>query len=86
VEKFACAHFAVATSSQDEELSHCRWNFSGDRIIGLLTRYVPDSEQLEFEKKFDRDAVLVKTCRPDLFREPVHRGRPSGQPQSTIAA
>jgi hypothetical protein len=36
--------------------------------IGLLayfTRYVPDSEQLEFEKKFDRDAVLVKTCRPD---------------------
>jgi hypothetical protein len=57
--------------------------------IGLLayfTRYVPDSEQLEFEKKFDRDAVLVKTCRPDLFREPVHRGRPSGQPQSTIAA
>jgi hypothetical protein len=25
----------------------------------------PDPEQVEFEKKFDRDAVLVKTCRND---------------------
>ena len=25
----------------------------------------PDPEQVEFDKKFDRDAVLVKTCRDD---------------------
>jgi hypothetical protein len=33
--------------------------------LGLLiyfSRYVPTPEEVEFNKKFDREAVLVKTC------------------------
>jgi hypothetical protein len=43
------------------------------RFLSILTVAVilltgcekPDPEQVEFDKKFDRDAVLVKTCRDD---------------------
>jgi hypothetical protein len=42
------------------------------RILGIVALGValsscekPDPEQVEFDKKFDRDAVLVKTCRDD---------------------
>jgi hypothetical protein len=31
-------------------------------LIAYFGRHVPDAEELEFLKKFDRDAVLVKTC------------------------
>jgi hypothetical protein len=31
----------------------------------LLGCSKPDPEQVEFQKKFDHEAILVKTCRPD---------------------
>ena len=31
-------------------------------LIIYFTRYVPTPEQIEFDKKFDREAVLVRTC------------------------
>jgi hypothetical protein len=31
-------------------------------VVRYLTRYVPSPEEEEFNKKFDREAVLVKTC------------------------
>ena len=34
-------------------------------LLGLTGCGKPDPEQIEFDKKFDRDAVLVKTCRVD---------------------
>ena len=37
-------------------------------LIGLVsycTRYVPTPEEVEFDKKFDQGAVLVKTCGPE---------------------
>jgi hypothetical protein len=34
-------------------------------LIAYFGRHVPDAEELEFQKKFDREAVLVKTCAPD---------------------
>jgi hypothetical protein len=34
-------------------------------VLVLYNRPVPDAEELEFEKKFDRDATLVATCGSD---------------------
>jgi hypothetical protein len=34
-------------------------------LLSLMGCDKPDPEQVEFNKKFDRDAVLVKTCRND---------------------
>jgi hypothetical protein len=34
-------------------------------LIAYFNRHVPDAEELDFEKKFDREAVLVKTCGTD---------------------
>jgi hypothetical protein len=31
-------------------------------LIAYFNRHVPSVEELDFEKKFDREAVLVKTC------------------------
>ncbi len=36
--------------------------------FGLLVyfgRYVPDAEQVTFDKKFDREAIFMKTCGSD---------------------
>jgi hypothetical protein len=33
--------------------------------ISYFTRYVPSPEEVEFDKTFDREAVLVKTCGPE---------------------
>jgi hypothetical protein len=34
-------------------------------IVSYVTRYVPTAEEVEFDEKFDREAVLVKTCGPE---------------------
>jgi hypothetical protein len=34
-------------------------------LIAYFNRHVPDAEELAFETRFDREAILVKTCAPD---------------------
>jgi hypothetical protein len=34
-------------------------------LIAYFNRHVPDAEELAFEKRFDREAILVKTCASD---------------------
>lgn len=34
-------------------------------VVRYFTRYIPTSEEVEFDKKFDQAAVLVKTCGPE---------------------
>jgi hypothetical protein len=34
-------------------------------VIRYFTRYIPSPEEVEFDKKFDQTAVLVKTCGPE---------------------
>ena len=38
------------------------WIFLAIGLIAYFGRHVPNAEELEFLKRFDRDAVLVKTC------------------------
>jgi len=39
--------------------------FCGIGVLAYWNRYIPDAEQAEFDRKFDREAIFVKTCGSD---------------------
>lgn len=39
--------------------------FCGIGLLSYFNRYIPDSDQVEFDKNFERESVLVKTCGTD---------------------
>jgi hypothetical protein len=39
--------------------------FTAFGLLIYFNRYIPTPEEIEFDKKFDREAILVKTCGPD---------------------
>jgi hypothetical protein len=38
---------------------------AGVALLAYCNRHIPDAEQVEFDKKFERASVLVKTCGPE---------------------
>jgi hypothetical protein len=39
--------------------------FAAIGALAYFTRRIPTPEEIGFQKRFDRDAMLVKTCAPD---------------------